>query len=125
MVYPTIELNNTVPGATDLRDLENLGELEGLIQIAPDQVIPFEVPDEKTIRELENDGLGRYFKRIGFSSLLSREQEFWLGVDVQAGKRIERLRAENSCTTDDTILQNLTERIRIGWKFLVDSGAED
>jgi RNA polymerase sigma factor (sigma-70 family) len=125
MAYPTIEFNETALSASDNSDLENLDELEGLIQLAPDKAISLEVPDEKTLRELENDGLGRYFKRIGFSSLLSREQEFWLGIDVQAGKRLVQLTAENSGATDDMILQNLIERIKISWKLLLDSRVED
>ncbi len=125
MIYSTVDLNEVALSTANQTDLENLNELEGLIQVAPDQEIPFEIPDEKTLRELENDGLGRYFKRIGFASLLSREQEFWLGVDVQAGKRLERLKTENSCAIDGTLLQNLTERIKIDWKFLVDARSED
>jgi RNA polymerase sigma factor (sigma-70 family) len=125
MAKPSIEFNEIVLSTSSQTDLENLDELEGLMEIAPDQTIPFEVPDEKTLRELENDGLGRYFKRISFASLLSREQEFWLGVDVQAGKRVDRLRAEHSFATEDTILQNLIERLKIDWNFLVEAESED
>ena len=65
-IYPIDDLN-----------LEELGELEGLIEPVLDQEISIDIIDEKLLRQLENDGLGRYFKKIGTETLLSREQEFW------------------------------------------------
>ena len=98
-IYPIDDLN-----------LEELGELEGLIEPVLDQEISIDIIDEKLLRQLENDGLGRYFKKIGTETLLSREQEFWYGVDVQAGKKVIQL-TEN----------NLFEDMKTRWEILLSS----
>ena len=67
-----------------------------MIEPVLDQEISIDIIDEKLLRQLENDGLGRYFKKIGTETLLSREQEFWYGVDVQAGKKVIQLTENNS-----------------------------
>lgn len=106
------------PEETEDIDLEDLEDLEGLIKVVPEQEIPIEQLDEKTLRQFENDGLGRYFKRIGSESLLSREQEFWFGVDVQAGKKILQLTQNNSLDPDDKILHLLMDDMKANWKIL-------
>ena len=121
MADPTGEPEDINPEINEYTDLEDLDELEGLIKVAPDQEIQIETLDEKTLRQLENDGLGRYFKKIGTESLLSREQEFWLGVDVQAGKKIMQLTLNNSLVLDKTILNKLIDDMKTNWIFLENS----
>lgn len=105
-IYPIDDLN-----------LEELGELEGLIEPVLDQEISIDIIDEKLLRQLENDGLGRYFKKIGTETLLSREQEFWYGVDVQAGKKVIQLTENNSFVPSDILLYNLFEDMKTRWEF--------
>lgn len=107
-IYPIDDLN-----------LEELGELEGLIEPVLDQEISIDIIDEKLLRQLENDGLGRYFKKIGTETLLSREQEFWYGVDVQAGKKVIQLTENNSFVPSDILLYNLFEDMKTRWEIFI------
>ena len=121
MTDPSGEPEDINPEINEYADLEDLDELEGLIKVVPDEEIQIETLDEKTLRQLENDGLGRYFKKIGAESLLSREQEFWLGVDVQAGKKLMQLTLNNSLVPDKIMLNKLIDDMKTNWAFLENS----
>lgn len=112
--------DTNVDSSDDL-NLEELGELEGLIEPVLDQEVSIDIIDEKLLRQLENDGLGQYLKRIGTETLLSREQEFWYGVDVQAGKKVMQLTENNSFVPSDVLLYNLFEDMRTRWGILLSS----
>lgn len=97
--------------------LDELDELEGLIDVAPDQEIPTDSVDEKILRQLENDGLGRYFSKISSEALLSREQEFWYGVDVQAGKKLMEVTDNISLAPGNAFLFKIIDDMKSTWEY--------
>lgn len=109
--------NNNAENAED-QNLEDFGDLEGLIEPVTDQDIAIEFVDERTLRQLENDGLGRYFRKIGAEVLLSREQEFWYGTDIQTGRKIKQITDDNNFSPSDDLLHHLIDDMESRWKFL-------
>ena len=127
MVDPIHRNEDNNQAISDPLDLENLSDLEGLINAVPDEEIPTEFPDEQDLRQLENDGLGRYFKKIGSASLLTREQEFWLGIDVQVGRKaaqLNQLLAGNPVKPSFDLLRELLDELKASWMILSQAQSE-
>jgi len=105
------------PEENENQNLDELDELEGLIDVAPDQEISIDSVDEKILRQLENDGLGRYFSKISSEALLSREQEFWYGFDVQAGKKLMEVTDNKSPAPGNAFLFKLMDDMKATWEY--------
>lgn len=69
-------------------DFEQINAVESLLPSNLDTEIQLSDESDIQISAQELDNIGFYIKEIGELPLLTREQEFWLGVEVQAGKYV-------------------------------------